>query len=500
MSADVGRRARSGLAWNLLGTILTNVTRVAVLAILGRTIDSADFGIVAAAVSVNVILYSIRDLGIATAIVQRSEITDGHLATAFATTTYAGAVIAAALFATAPLIARAMGIPAATDVIRALGCMFVLLGISAASRAQAVRSMRFRTIAMIDTASYIVGAITSITAALFGLGVGALVLGYLVEELLTSTLYLVLSPPKYSLRVNRRYLSDLMTVGTGQTIIQIAGILATYGDNFVVGRQLGERMLGFYTRAYDLIKYPSILFGNLVGLVLSPAFARMQDDRERLAANFRRLTFLNALVILPASAALAILAPEAIRVLLGPNWESAVLPFQVLAFTMLFRITQKLGAIVATAAGAVNGVARAYVLYAVLVVGGATAAASWGIVGVAATTAVALFIVSIDCTYLAMKVCGLRARDVIAAHVPGLLLAAVTIAVVWPSAVAMRTMSLPAAAVFAALTFASVVACLAVLALWLRRGRGEFAWLGQEFRRVLRRRRTTPLSVADVRS
>jgi O-antigen/teichoic acid export membrane protein len=494
MSADIGRRARSGLAWNVLGTIVTNATRVAVLAVLGRTIDSAEFGIVAVAVAVNVILYSIRDLGIATALVQRSHITDGHLATAFATTTYAGIIIAGALFGSAPLIADVMGIPAATDVIRALGSLFVLLGISAASRAQAVRAMRFRAIAIIDTVSYMAGAATSITAALLGLGVGALVLGYLVEELMTSTLYLVLSPPKYSLRVERRYLSELMTVGTGQMIIQVAGIVATYADNFIVGRGLGERMLGYYTRAYDLIKYPSILFGNMVGLVLSPAFARMQHDRERLATNFRRLTFLNALAILPASAALAILAPEAIRLLLGPNWEPAVLPFQVLAFTMLLRITQKLGAILGTAAGAVNAVARAYVVYAVLVIVGASSAVSWGIVGVAASTALALLVVSVDCTYIAMRVSGLRARDVLAAHAPGLVLAALTAAIVWPAAVAMRAHALPTAAVFVALALASILACLALLAVWLRRGRGDFAWLGKELRRVLRRRATASAS------
>lgn len=489
MPADVGKRARTGLAWNLLGAGVTNAMRIAVLAILGRTIDSADFGIVAAAVSVNVLLYSIRDLGIGTALVQRDKITDGHLATAFATTTLVGAAIALALVATAPLIAAAMGIPAATNVVRALGCMFVLLGVSAASRAQAVRAMRFRAIAMIDTTSYLVGSTTAITAALLGLGVGALVLGYLVEELMTSTLYLAISPPKYSLRIDRSCLSDLMTVGTGQTIIQIAGILATYGDNFVVGRKLGESMLGYYTRAYDLIKYPSTLFGNLVGLVLSPAFARLQHEPERLASNFRRLTFLNALVLLPASTALAVLAPEAIRLLMGPNWDSAVLPFQVLSLTMLFRVTQKLGAIIATAAGAVNGVARAYLSYAVLVIAGAVVGVSWGVVGVAATTALALLAVSIECSHLALHVSGLPAHDLIRAHIPGVVLAGVTLAVTWPGALVLRALGLPAAILFPCLAVLSVVCCSIVLAIWVKRGHGDFGWLAQELRRIVRRQR-----------
>lgn len=483
---------RKGISWTFASQVATNVIRIAVIAILARILDSADFGVVAAAVSVNVILYSIRDVGISTAIVQRRDIEPGHLKTAFAVSTYIGLAFSALLFVAAPLIAKVYGLDGSTGVLRAMGALFSLLGVSAVSRSMLTRAMDFRAIATIDAVAFAGGAITTVTLAVCGAGPWALVGGYLLEELLTSGLFLAAAPPLVSFRIERARLRELMTVGVGQTIVQIAGILATYGDNFVVGRMLGARALGFYTRAYDLIKYPSTVFGNIVGAVLAPAFARLQDDRPALAKNFRRMLFINALILLPASGALFVLAPEAIRILMGPKWDPAVLPFRVLTLTMLSRTTLKLGAIVATAAGAVNGVAIAYVIYMVAVIGGALVAIQWSIVGVATTTAIAITLTAALLCFIAMKISTLSFRALVAAHVPGLTMTVAVVAVAWPLAEVLRGQALPAALVFGLVGALAVAVSLGVLALWMARRTEDLAWLGEELRRLVRRRAKRP--------
>jgi RNA polymerase sigma factor (sigma-70 family) len=121
-----------------------------------------------------------------------------------------------------------------------------------------------------------------------------------------------------------RAAADLFGFGLAQTLIQVANILAIHGDRFVVGRSMGAEQLGNYTRAYELIKLPAAIYTNVVGNVLFPAFSRLQHDKPRLAAGFRRATFANALILLPASAALIAIAPEAIRVVMGAQWDAAL--------------------------------------------------------------------------------------------------------------------------------------------------------------------------------
>ena len=491
-AADVGGRTRRGISWNVLGALATNAMRVVVIAVLGRALESQDFGIVAAAVSVNVILYSIRDIGVGQALIQRATIDRGHETTAFAVSLYLGLAIAGLLVFAAPLIGELYGIPASVDVLRILGLLFALRGLSATARMMCQRRMQFRAIAIIDAGAFCAGSVVSMVAAVHGAGPWALVAGYLVEEVLSTIAYLAVARPAMSLLVDGARLRELMSFGAGQTLAQIAGILATYGDQFVIGRMLGAGALGFYTRAYDLIKLPSLVFANVVGSVLFPAFSKLQHDRAALGTGFRRALFVNALVLLPASASLMVLAPEVIEVLMGSGWEHAVMPFRVLSLTMLFRTTQKLGGLVATAAGAVNAVGLAYVVYMVLVVGGAAISVRWGIEGVAYSTGLAIVAVGLECSYLAIRVSDQTWGDWARAHAPGLVLAILAAGLTWAVATQLRAAELSAAAIVIASLAPAIIGCLAMCVVWVRRGHGDFGWLAHELGRLRGRVRGRP--------
>jgi len=467
---------------------MTNGIRLAVVAVLGRALTSADFGVVAAAISVNVILFGIRDVGIGRALIQRKELVEGHLSTTFAVSLYLGLGLTGLLLLIAPLIGQFFKIPASVDVIRALAVLFALHGLSSASRMACERAMNFRATALIDAGTFAIGSIASMVCAIKGAGPWALVVGYIVEEALSAACYLAVSPPKVSLKIDRARLRELMSFGTGQTITQITGVLATYGDNFVVGNALGPEALGYYTRAYDLIKLPSFVFEAVVGRVLFPAFSRLQDDRGRLATVFRRVKFANALALLPASAVLIVVAPEVIRILVGAGWDSSVLPLRILALTILPRTSQKLSAIVAQAAGKANAIALAYTVYMLVVIIGAVITSRWGIPGVAGSTAVAIVVVYSQSTYIAMQISGLPVRQLITAHVPGLVLALLVAAVTMPVASSLRAANLSPVLVLVVVAAVALVLYLGIVVLGLRSDRGDVPWLRTELQRIRSRR------------
>jgi O-antigen/teichoic acid export membrane protein len=486
-AAKVGRRTRRGIAWNLVGSVLTNLVRIAVVAVLGRLLDSGDFGVVAAALTVMTILHTIRDVGLGLALVQRKDLTPEHESTAFAVSIYIGVGMAAVLAATAPWIGALWHIPDSVPILRVMGVLFALRGISMVSYNLCQRQMNFRAIALVDASSYTTGSTVSIALAAGGMGPWALVVGYVVEAAMNAGLYLYLYPAKMSLRVHRQSLRDLIGYGAGHTVSQISSVLATQGDNFVVGRMLGKAQLGFYTRAYELVRFPSTIFQNIVGSVLFPAFARLQDDRAALTVSLRRTLFANALLLLPAGAALVVVAPEAIRILMGPNWGSAVLPFRIFSMTILFRTSYKAGAIVARAAGDVYAVAVVTTTYAIAVIGGAAIAVEWGIVGVAVSTSIAITLTYIMLTYLGMRRSALTWGGFLGAHGIGLALAMVVSAICWPVAIALREVDAAApvtAAVLAVITGALIVLGVAITP---DRAHPDMAWVRDELRRALKK-------------
>lgn len=488
---DVGQRTRRGVSWSFFGAVVTNVTRLAVLAVLSRALTSTDFGIVATALSANAVIYGIRDVGVGLALVQRKELDREHIATGFAISVYLGCALSAILFITAPQIARAYGVPESADVIRAMAIFFALRSVSSTSRMLAQREMAFRFITITDAVTFVSGSAVAMLTAAVGAGPWSLVAGYLVEESLASLVYVIRKPPVFAFRIHKQKFLELFRFGMGQTIIQSANIVATYSDNLIVGNQIGARGLGFYARAYDLIKMPSMMFDSIVGNVLFPAFAKLQNNAPRLAENFRRVAFVNALILMPASAALIILAPEVIRLMMGPGWDDMVLPFRILAITILLRTNLKLGGILAQAAGLVNSVAIAYVIYMVLVAGGAAISVRWGIDGVAVTTALGITVVSFHCCALAIAASKLGWRGFLAAHAPGAALTSMVVAFLLPAAEVMRASHVHPSLTFFALGGAAVLLCLTIAYVGVRRRWADFGWLSDELGRVRARRART---------
>lgn len=485
-SPSIGDRARRGISWNLAAAVATNGCRIVVLAVLGRTLSPSAFGVVAAAVSVNAILFGLRDFGIGQALVQRRQISQQHITTAFAVCTYLGLALSAALFASAPLIAQWFALGDLTDIVKALAPLFLLGGIGTTARMLCAREMRFRAIAMIETASFCTGSIVSILFAIAGAGPWALVVGYLAEEFLTTASFLIYRRAPVSLRVHRERLRELLAFGGGQTISYLLGISATFADNFIVGRYLGSVALGNYTRAYDLVRFPSTLFAAVIGNVLFPALSRLQAEPARVAASLRRGVFANATVLLPISAYLIVVAPELITILIGPGWGEVVLPFRILALTILFRTTQKLGAIVAQAMGAVNQIALAYLLYLLLVVLGAMIGVSWGIVGVAISTAISITVVSALSLGMASRASRLQIAALLRAHVLGLVVALLTVAVCQAAAMGIRGWSQSPWIV--ALVTGVVAVIVALSSTWAlaRSNIQDLAWMLEQLRRIRR--------------
>jgi O-antigen/teichoic acid export membrane protein len=487
--SHIPRQVRRGISWNLVGAVSTNAMRLLVVVVLGRVLSSRDFGVVAAALSVIAILHMVRDLGIGPALIQRQDLEPGHVATAFAVSSYLGVALAVLIAVTAPLVGQIYHSPQCVNLLRALSLIFVLRGVAMTSQMLCQRAMNFRAIALIDTLSYAAGSITSMVLASAGAGPWSLVAGYLVEEGSSTMAFLVLYRPAFTLRVDREKLGHLLGFGAGQTIFQLASVIATQGDNIVVGHSLGPTKLGYYTRAYDLIKLPGAVFTNLVGNVLFPAFSRLQGDPVRLGAGFRRMIFVNALILLPASAVLIVVAPEAIRILMGPRWNDAVLPFQILALVMLMRVSYKVGVVVANAAGAVYGLAIVNLIYAGFVIGGAALMVPYGIPGIAASTAVSIALMYLLCSWLGMKHCTLTWRAFGAAHIPGLIAGLVIAAIAWPTAEALRQASVLGPLRLAIIAAIGAIVTLALTAWWLRRARGDFEWLRDELGVVTKRLR-----------
>src|SRR5438309_3352068 len=169
---------------------------------------------------------------------------------------------------------------------------------------------------------------------------------------------------------------------------------------------------------------PAVLFGNVLDRVLFPAMVHVQNQPKRLADAYRRGSTLIALVILPLSAVLVMLAPEVIQVVLGSEWDAVTLPLQILGVGMLFRTSCKISDSLVRATGAVHRRTWRQTVYAILVVAGAWVGQHWGVEGVALAVLATLALNFLLMAHLSLCLVGMSWRTFAAAHGAGLALAA----------------------------------------------------------------------------
>jgi O-antigen/teichoic acid export membrane protein len=493
----LARRARQGVSWTAAGTLASNLVRLALYAALGRILSQTQFGTVTAAMTVIQFGNTIKELGVGVALVQRKELEPEHVEGAFTFSVLLGVVLGAATFASAGVFARFYAIEDSVGLIRLLSVLFVLRGIAVVPSFMCRREMNFRALTIVDLVGYLAGAATSITLALAGAGAWALAWGYVIETALNVAMLLYLAPPPRRLRLHRRHLRELLGFGMGQSVANLASYFANNGDYMVVGHFLGPARLGLYQRAYELMRFPATIFTSVAGTVLFSAFSRVQDDPERLGRAFRRTLFASAIVLLPASAGLIVLAPEIVRILLGNRWSGIEWPFRIMAVSMLFRTTYKLGALVGRTSGDLYALASWQIVYAACVIGGALVAMRWDILGVSITTAISVFLQFLAMARLGLHATTLRWRDLARVHVEATINAVIVGGIAWAIATALRAAHQSLPVVAAGTTLGGTLVFFVLARAGMRRGRGEWPWLRESLAGFLRKTKRAARAPAD---
>ena len=123
-----------------------------------------------------------------------------------------------------------------------------------------------------------------------------------------------------------------------------------------------------------------------------------------------------ALVVLPASAMIIVLAPELVLGVLGEGWEPVIDPFRVLAAVLLIRATYKMSDAMARATGAVYRRAWRQSIYAAAVIGFAWVGQHWGLTALSIGVGLGIFLNFLLMAQLSLSLAQLRWRDVVVAH------------------------------------------------------------------------------------
>lgn len=411
-----------GMLWMLSGAGAQAIFQFIVLIALARLLDPESFGIVNAATVIISITMIFSTLGVGPALIQKENITQKHIGTAFTSTLILGVIFGVLLFIFSGKISYFFHSEKLIPILQVFSIVFVMQGASAVAESLLKRDLNFRLLVRIQVISYLFYGVIGITLAYLNFEEWALALAFLGNNIVRLILLIYYRFDSVRFIFDKNAFKELMIFSGGYSLAQLSGEVSLQGDNLVVGRFLGPESLGLYSRAYQLMVFPTNLIGKVMENVLFPAMSKKQGNLKSLQYAYLESVKIISYVTVPFSLLMIILTEDIILFLFGEKWIGITFPFQILAAGLLFRTSYKISDALVNAVGAVYKRALIKWIYAFLVISLSIIGQRFGISGVAMGVLIAILFNFWLMAEISLKLISLKRLDFLKVHLGSIIL------------------------------------------------------------------------------
>lgn len=321
----------------LTGTALlssVNMLRLIVqflsLPLLARILSPADYGVVAMAMPIVLLVMLFADSGLGSSLVRdkSADLTAWH--SCFWLTVAFGAGLCLLLATLAPVIAYWMQEPTLGAVMASLATVIFLQSLALVPGAALQQRGLFARIALAEISAMAASVGVAISAALHGMGVWALVWQQVTLYAVRLVLNLVFSP--YRPRAVFKWASALPHVIFGWNLLaaNVVGFGSRTVESMAIGKVRGAADLGTYGMAFQFARLPWMLVTGPLQYVLYPLVAGAQSDPGKLRAQVLLASKVLATLLIAPMALVGAASVPVFDLLLSEKWREAAHVFALI--------------------------------------------------------------------------------------------------------------------------------------------------------------------------
>ena len=316
-------RIASSIFWLAWSRGVLQVLSFATTLLVARILVPADYGVMALAGTLTGSVAILAEMGLGAAIIQFRDLDRREIDTCFWITMTLATIGCAALAVSAPIIAHWFAVPRLADVLPVFALVLPLTACRVVSDGLLRKRLALDRVSQAEVVGVVVTLPVMLGCALAGLGVWTLVIGGLLAPAVRSAATLVYAPWCPGLRLGGERVKEMLRFSLTTLAVKIMWGLREDSDLAVVGKITGQVTLGFYSMAKEFALLPGSKISTVVNMLSSPMMAVLQTNIEAMRAAFYRAARLTAAIALPTSAGMALVADDAVSVLLGSKWSAS---------------------------------------------------------------------------------------------------------------------------------------------------------------------------------
>lgn len=391
--SSLGRQAARGGVVTLAGQIVRVAIQFGGILLLARLLTPEDFGLVAMVVAIVGLGEVIRDFGLTSAAVQAPTLSKEEKDNLFWINTGIGVILTLLVIVFAPVLVAVYNEPRILGITYLIASTFAINGASTQFRAHLNRELKFKALVLVDLVSSFLGLAIAFCLAIMGAGYWALG----VQQVIGATAGLAAAAAaarwmpgwihtKTPMKVFLKYGINLMGV-------QILTYASKNIDSIIIGSKFGEKQLGFYDRAFQILMLPLMQINAPATKVALPILSKLQNEKNRYDYFLLRGQKIMVYAISCVLALVAALAPTLIPLMLGSQWLATVPIFQLLALGGIAQVADYASYWVFLSKGLTASNLRLTLISRPLVILFIAIGSIWGVLGVAAGYSIGLLLI-----------------------------------------------------------------------------------------------------------
>jgi O-antigen/teichoic acid export membrane protein len=321
------------------GSVAEQASRFIRNMVLTRLLAPSAFGAMAIVMSASAIIGALTEVGLRAAVVQnprggeKTYLNAGWwMGMSRAIGTYA------IIFAMSPWVAHFYGNAELSALLRVTLLSILFDGAMSPHFVLLQKEMKLGRWATISNGGAIFGIVLTLILSFILRDVWALAIGYCSENFFRCLMSYILCPGLPSLGWDRHVASDLFKYSRAAFGLAFLNLIFTRTDIFVLGKLYSTTELGLYSMAVALVQTPSAFLTAMLGQTLFPAFAHVQEDKERVNRILVEVTSWLILLGLPSVAVIYLCGHSLLSVTYGLRYVAGAGPLAVAAIVVFLNV------------------------------------------------------------------------------------------------------------------------------------------------------------------
>jgi len=429
---SVGKLAKEGVFYTIIARLGNTFTQMLGSIFLARMLEPTDFGILQYGWLVIGFATKFGEFGFNMSLIQRNKkVQPEDVNTLFVLDLFFKVTLWIIVLIGTPYIAAFFKEPILKIFLPVFSFYIVLECFSTSPVTMLQREMNFKAYSQVLAIDRTVQLAGALTFAALGYGVWSLVIGEFCGLIWSSLRAIQLSGWRPRLQFDRETSKELFGYGNWVFLRNLFRYLSDNVDYLIIGRVLDAQQLGYYTKAFELMKTPRKRITRALSSVVFPAFARVQNQPERVKRGFEKLVLSVSLVAYPIQVIMLMAAPAFVYVVLGEKWAPTITCVQIMCVAGILRALDPFLNSVITTSGFVKRTAlRRVIEFAILAVA-VGIGVKWGINGVSTAVTITSIIVMFLMINLIRRVSLIGWREYLAPQWPAIVGSVFMAAAMW---------------------------------------------------------------------